>query len=127
MRALLLSLMMFNVHVVADELSIPSDVLNCAGSEPDWYLEVTPKKASFELPSTDEFSVNVTQSIETENHTNKWVITAEDNQFHQQIVIALAETHTCSDDMSDKVYQYETILLVHGQEAYSGCCNVIKG
>lgn len=126
MRTLLLSLMMFNVHVAAEEMSIPSDVLNCVGSEPDWYLKVTPRKASFESLSTDEFSVNVTQAIETNNHTNKWVITAEDDQFDQQIVIALADTHTCSDNMSDKVYQYETILLVHGQEAYSGCCNVIK-
>jgi len=59
------------------------------------------------------------------NHTNRWMLQGS-TRGTADLAITLWKTGSCSDDISERNYQYEIIYRAPGSSVFSGCCNVIE-
>lgn len=114
-----------NKHYLVPSTTAEFTTLNCLGTEPFWSLDV--KSGKVVLRDIDESETyyalsGVNSSI---NHTNRWMLQGA-ARGTTDLIIALWKTGSCSDDMSERNYQYEIMCSTPDGNVFSGCCNVIK-
>jgi uncharacterized membrane protein len=95
----------------------PELPMQALGTEPFWAVEVTPGRLSYATPENQkgtEFPAR--RSIEGEAQV--WTGTFEGSQFTLRIAPG-----TCSDGMSDTVYDYTSLVAFAG-ETRQGCARL---
>ncbi len=90
------------------------------GTEPFWALEQTATGAKFSRPDADGVAEIWYSSVETSSGTSIIIVgTPISIGLPLRAVIT---PHTCSDGMSDTVYNH-TVLVTLGSENLSGCAD----
>jgi uncharacterized membrane protein len=101
---------------------------SCSGTEPFWSLKIDGTKASFETPDTGKAIFDVAagksaagMSVDT--------VTVYDSAVAKTTVTVIAAALTggkCNDGMSDRLYDYQTVVTAPGH-VYYGCCTLLEG
>lgn len=82
----------------------------CLGTEPFWAVEIENGKAIFELPEKKEAPITLTAIAETN----------EAAAYSGENLKIRIKKETCSDGMSDNVYDYSA-EIEFGKQQYKGC------
>ena len=100
------------------------EALKCSGTEPFWSLDIVDGEAVFKDISDEQVRLAASGIVPSKNHNNRWLIQLANSDKTGEVF--LASTGACSDDMSDRKYQYELGLTLQNKQFYTGCCNVMS-
>ena len=114
-----------NKHYLTPSATKEFTTLTCLGTEPFWSLDVESVKITTRDIDENETTYALSSVSPSNNHTNRWMLQGT-AQSANELNIALWKTNSCSDDMSERSYQYEIIYNTPDDGVFSGCCNVIE-
>lgn len=96
---------------------IPELPMQALGTEPFWAVEVTPGRLSYSTPENQK-GTEFPSRRAVEGEAQVWTGTFEGSQFTLRIAPG-----TCSDGMSDTVYDYTSMVAFAG-ETRQGCARL---
>lgn len=96
-------------------------IFNCAGTEPFWDISIYNNKVKVNTLNGIKFTAPVIFHGRAMNSPEGTTIT--NAVAGNRSVVVMTEKKYCNDGMSDNTYRYQTLVLINGNRAYSGCCN----
>lgn len=112
-----------NKHYLKKYDEVPPKGYKCLGTEPFWNIQVADSSVEVSALGGDKFSVPLTLNTHAMNAPPESRIITASNAEHA--VSAFIREGSCSDGMSDNMFDYHIMTLVDNK-AYTGCCNAIK-
>ncbi|MEB4590306.1 SH3 domain-containing protein [Candidatus Thiothrix sp. Deng01] len=100
----------------------PELVLNCAGTEPFWRIDISANQLKVNMNDGPQYNVPVTFRQTSANNTSIAVIAGEKGTDETQAFMQKVES--CSDGMSDVSYPYAITAVLNNRQVISGCCKV---
>jgi len=103
------------------------DALQCAGTEPFWNVEVEESDSTLMSPDLESpIKLDYLRFAPGIGRTDLWghYLGSADGTYSLTVIVRYTET--CSDGMSDLIYDFEALLLglsASGAPAY-GCCSI---
>lgn len=100
----------------------PELVLNCAGTEPFWRIDISASQLKVNMNDGPQYNVPVTFRQTSANNTSIAVIAGAKGTDETQAFMQKVES--CSDGMSDVSYPYAITAVLNNRQVISGCCKV---
>lgn len=109
-------------YVEPAQLAEFDDPLKCLGTEPFWSLDTAGGEVTFSDMGEAEDRYAVLEINGSQNHTNAWLFRLTDGDSEGRLM--LTRTEQCTDDMSDRLYEYTIGVELPEGRFLTGCCNV---
>lgn len=111
-----------NLHYVKPtKLASFAEPLKCLGTEPFWSLDSSNGQTAFSSMGDKASTYAIVNISQSQNQTNAWLFHFTDGANQRRIV--LKKTGQCSDNMSDRLYDYELGFELPEGRYLTGCCN----
>lgn len=96
------------------------DNFDCLGSEPFWKLSISSKQITFKH---DSLNIDM-PSVEPKAAENMNIdhIRVFQTRRNSQDVFVIIQKQSCTDGMSDDVFEYEGLVILNGK-VFHGCCS----
>jgi uncharacterized membrane protein len=104
----------------AEETNYP---LLCTGTEPFWDLQIQAGWARYSLAGSHDRTFNASSWLSARGLLGQFVVrlTDEDNTGQNGYAV-MVRNASCSDNMSDRLYPFNGVLILPEGEVLAGCC-----